>query len=53
MNSKKGMVWPEIGWWILLFAIIGMMVLFMIVLKGKGIPIIDKIVSIFTGGSSA
>jgi len=51
MKNKKAMMWPEIGWWILALAIIGAVALFIIVLKGKGINILDKIASIFTGGS--
>ena len=50
MKTKKGMVWPEIGWWILALVVLAIFIAFSILLQPKGQNIIDKITSFFKGG---
>ena len=43
MRFKKGMVWNEIGWWIIGLAVLAMVVVAIILAKNRGISLLEEL----------
>jgi len=42
-RSRKGIVWQEIGWWVIGLAALAMIVVALFLAKGKGISLIEQL----------
>ncbi len=48
--NKKGIVWHEVGLWIIALVILGIVIIGIFLLKEKGISLIEKIKELFRFG---
>jgi len=48
--NKKGIVWHEVGLWIIALVILGVIIVGIFLLKEKGISLIEKIKELFRFG---
>jgi hypothetical protein len=48
--NKRGIVWPEVGWWILALVVLAILIASSILLRANGMGIFDRIVAFFKGG---
>ena len=50
IKDKRGIVWQEIGRWLIAVVLIVVVIIGIILLKNKGISLIDKFIEIFRYG---
>jgi len=50
MFNKRGIVWNEIGGWLIALAVLAILVVGYVILKNSGLDLIDKINNLFRFG---
>jgi hypothetical protein len=48
--NKKGVIWSEIVWWIVGLAVLCLIIVLILIFKGSGSNLLDKISDIFRFG---
>jgi len=50
MKSKKGLVWHEIGWWVIGLAILAMVIISVLLAKQRGVSLLEELKNLFRFG---
>ncbi len=48
--DKRGLVWSEIAWWIIGLAVLVLIIVLILIFKGAGTSLLDKVSDLFRFG---
>lgn len=49
-RGKKGIVWSEIAWWVIGLAVLAIVIVAVMIMRGRGTDLIEQIKNIFRFG---